>query len=102
MKRPSPPVCATCVRPHVRIPAAVRAVRRKAVMEYVALVGADVGAYALGLFDHLTLGTKVGGPVARSWADRQAHPFPAFPEGLTAFQLYYIDRMVVLAAFGQF
>ena len=101
MRRPSPPVCATCVRPHIRIPAAVRAHRRSELAEYLALVGDAIGTYALRLFDHLTLGNKVGGSVPKSWADRQAHPFPVLPEGLTAFQLYVIDRQVVLAAFGQ-
>lgn len=99
--KPSPPVCVTCLRPHVRIPASVRYIRRRQLAQYLALVGGEIGVYAIGLFDHLTLGNKVGGVVPKTWADKQAHPYPVLPDSLTAFQLYMIDRQVVLAAFGQ-
>lgn len=96
MKRPSPGVCADCARPHVRVPAKVRAARRAVGAAHLALMTPDVRAYAFALFDHITLGVKTSAS-----AVRQAHPAPPPPAGLGAYQIQFVDRLVVLTAFGQ-
>src|SRR5689334_8981675 len=91
----SPPICAACLRQHIRLPRFVRAERRQALVERYAYDDPVTRLYAEQLFDHLTLGAKVF-----EAAQSQLHRPPPVPRTWTAEELDTISRSVVRGAFG--
>lgn len=94
-RRPSPPICAGCLRQHVRLERDVRADRRQKLVDQHAYDDPIVRLYVEQLFDHLTIGVKVFAPT-----DPQRHKAPPIPRIWTAEELAATDRSVVRAAFG--
>ena len=80
MKRPSPPICRGCYRPHVRLPADFKGERRAALVTAFEWDDPVTRLYVSLLFDHLTIGAKVADPKEPG----QLHPAPPIPRTWTA------------------
>jgi len=91
----SPPICASCLRQHLRLPSPERARRRALLVTSVEWEDPPTRRYAEQLFDHLTLAAKVWEP-----GESQIHPYPELPEGWTGARLRTLDRHVVRVAFA--
>lgn len=92
-RRPSPRLCQACLRLHVRLPSDVRQERREDLELSLARAPSSL-AYALELFDHLTLSVKAVAP-----DEVLIHPAPRPPREWGARALRLIDDTVVRVAF---
>lgn len=95
IRRPSPSICAGCLRQHIRLGRGLRAERRQALVDKHAYDDPVVRLYVEQLFDHLTIGVKVFDASVS-----QRHKAPPIPRVWTAEELATCDRSVVGAAFG--
>jgi hypothetical protein len=95
-RRPSPPLCQSCLRLHVRLPRGQRATRRQELVDVLGGSPEDVKLYALALFDHLTLAPKATTPDEI----QPRHRTPAVPVGWGANGLDLVERSVIRIAFA--
>lgn len=95
-RRPSPPVCVGCYRPHVRLDQPLRLARRADLIQSIEWAEPPLRKYVERLYDHLTIGRKVSDPAE----DGQRHPAPEPPKEWTATELEAAAILAIGAAFG--